>query len=167
MVKKNVLKVSIFFLSALFAKDLNAQQLHHQMLSSLGNSSTLKNGMVVLQTVGQQSLTGNATVANQTIQQGFQQSMIAKFFPVFSVNKISTTVYPNPFSDVFNIQFSQSIAGEMSISLYNMFGVLISQHIKQDAPLSLSFNYEQLPTGSYILHLTAKNYAYSKTIIKL
>lgn len=133
----------------------------------MGSSTTLNSGIIVLQTVGQQSVTGNSTVANQTVQQGFQQSLVAKFFPVYSVNTISTTVYPNPFSGVFNILFSESIAGELSISLYNMFGVLVSQQKKQNAPLSLSFNYEQLPTGSYVLHLTAKNYAFSRTLIKL
>ena len=166
MVQRNLLRIPIFLLFVLLVNSASGQQLHHQMLSSMGSTSTLKSGMIVLQTVGQQSVTGNASVAKTSLQQGFQQSMVAKFFPIYSVNTIVTTVYPNPFSDVINIQFSQSIAGEMSIALYNMFGVLISQQKKQDPPLSLSFNFEHLPSGSYILHLTAKNYAYSKTLIK-
>jgi hypothetical protein len=166
MIKKNLLKIPIFLLFVLLVKSASGQQLHHQMLSSMGSTSALKSGMIVLQTVGQQSVTGNASVAKTSIQQGFQQSMVAKFFPIYGVNTFVTTVYPNPFSDVINIQFSQSIAGELSISLYNMFGVLISQHKKQDPPLSLSFNFEYLPSGSYIIHLTANNYAYSKTLIK-
>ena len=166
MVQRNLLRIPIFLLFVLLVNSASGQQLHHQMLSSMGSTSTLKSGMIVLQTVGQQSVTGNASVAKTSLQQGFQQSMVAKFFPIYSVNTFVTTVYPNPFSDVINIQFSQSIEGEMSIALYNMFGVLISQQKKQDPPLSLSFNFEHLPSGSYILHLTAKNYAYSKTLIK-
>ena len=166
MIKKNLLKTPLFLLFFLFIKSASGQQLHHQMLSSMGTSSTLKSGMMVLQTIGQQSVTGTASSSNLTMQQGFQQSMVSRFFPIYSVNTIVTTVYPNPFTGIINIQFSQSIAGELRIALYNMFGVLISQQSKQDAPLTMSFNYEYLPTGSYIIHLTAKNYAYSKTLIK-
>ena len=166
MVQKNLLKIPIFLLFLLLVKSASGQQLHHQMLSSMGSSSTLKSGMIVLQTVGQQSVTGTATASKLTLQQGFQQSLVAKFFPIYNVNTIVTTVYPNPFAGIVNVSFSQSIPGDMSIALYNMFGVLIHQQQKQDPPLSLSFNFEHLPSGSYILHLTAKNYAYSKTLIK-
>jgi len=55
------------------------------MLSAQGNSQTIKGGMVVLQTIGQQSVNGNATASNLTMQQGFQQSLISQFFPVYNV----------------------------------------------------------------------------------
>ena len=166
MVQKNLLKIPIFLLFVLLGKSASGQQMHHQMLSSMGSSSTLKSGMIVLQTVGQQSVTGNASVSKLALQQGFQQSLLAKFFPIYSVNTIVTTVYPNPFTGIIHVNFSQTMAGDMSIALYNMFGVLIHQQVKLDPPLTLSFNFEHLPSGSYILHLTAKNYAYSKTLIK-
>jgi hypothetical protein len=162
----NDMKKHILVLFLLVCNYSYGQSLHHSMLSAQGNSQTIKGGLVVLQTIGQQSVNGNATSSNLTLQQGFQQSLVAKFFPIYSVNTMVTTVYPNPFAGIINVSFSQSIPGDMSIALYNMFGVLIHQQQKQNPPLSLSFNFEHLPSGSYILHLTAKNYAYSKTLIK-
>ena len=121
---------------------------------------------MVLQTIGQQSVTGSATASNLTLQQGFQQSMVAKFFPTYNVNTIATTVYPNPFAGEVNVNFSQIIAGEMNIALYNMFGVMIYKEQKQNPALTLSFNFGDLPIGSYVLQLTANNYTFSKTLIK-
>ena len=166
MVQRNLLKNSAILLFFFLVKNTSGQQLHRQMLSSMGTSTTLNSGINVLQTVGQQSVTGNATVNKLTLQQGFQQSLIAKFLPVYSVNTTATTVYPNPFFGVINIKFSQLIEGNMSVLLYNMFGVLIYKEEKLQPPQYMSFNFEHLPSGSYVLHLSAKNYAFSKTLIK-
>ena len=166
MIKKQTLKMPIFLLLFFLIENVSGQQLHHQMLSAQGSTTTLKSGMMVLQTIGQQSVTGNATVSNLTLQQGFQQSMVAKFFPTYNVNTTATTVYPNPFFGMVNINFSQIIAGEMNIALYNMFGVMIYKEQKQNPALTISLSFEHLPAGSYVIQLTAKNYTYSKTLIK-
>jgi len=166
MIKKQMVKTPIFLLLFFLIENVSGQQLHHQMLSAQGSTTTLKNGMMVLQTIGQQSVTGSATVSNLTLQQGFQQSMVAKYFPTYNVNTTATAVYPNPFAGEVNVNFSQIIAGEMNIALYNMFGVMIYKEQKQNPALTLSFNFGDLPIGSYVLQLTANNYTFSKTLIK-
>ena len=47
-------------------------QLHHQMLSSQGNTSISQKGVVVTQTIGQQSVVGNYSSLGFTFGQGFQ-----------------------------------------------------------------------------------------------
>ncbi len=143
------------------------QSLHHFMLSAQGNSQTINGGMVVLQTIGQQSVNGTATSSNLTMQQGFQQSLISQFFPVYNVNTVSTTVYPNPFSTTVNVALSAPITEDLTISLYNLFGVLVYQEVKTAPQSLLTFNFGNLPSSSYILHLTSKNYSFSKTLIKI
>ena len=159
-------KFLCFLFFVLLTEQSNGQQMHHQMLSSMGITSTATTGFIFLQTVGQQSVTGNAIANNLSIQQGYQQSLVSKISPVINVNTVTTTVYPNPFRDNIKISFSNLITGEMSIGLYNMFGVQIFKDLKQDAPLTIEYNFGYLPAGSYIISLTAKNYAYSKTLIK-
>ena len=166
MIKLKVFQFSIFLLFAFQGFNVCGQQLHHQMLSAQGNKATLQNGITVLQTIGQQSVIGNATVGNLTVQQGFQQSLFSKYFPTYNVNSTTTTVYPNPFAGALNVNFSELIPGEMSIALYNMFGVMIYNELKSNPSLTLSFNFDYLPTGSYVLQLTAKQYTFSKTLIK-
>lgn len=122
--------------------------------------------MVVLQTVGQQSVIGSATVSNLTLQQGFQQSLIFKSTPIYGVNTMVTTVYPNPFLGMVNINFSKEIAGEMGIVLYNMFGLMVYQEEKKDPAQTISLDFGHLPSGSYVLQLTSRDYTYSKILIK-
>ena len=49
-----------FCLIILASNNLYAQQLHHQMISSQGTSITTASGLIVKQTVGQQSVSGNS-----------------------------------------------------------------------------------------------------------
>ena len=65
-----------FFLTLLFGlllSNANAQ-LHHQMLSSQGSTSKTTSGVVVTQTIGQQSVAGNYTSKDYQIGQGYQQA---------------------------------------------------------------------------------------------
>ena len=62
-----LLILSLFFWNA-------SGQLHHQMLSSQGSTSTTQNGGLVTQTIGQQSMIGNYTSRGLHIGQGFQQA---------------------------------------------------------------------------------------------
>ena len=144
-----------------------SQKLHHQTLAAQGGTFKTNSGLIVRQSVGQMSAIGNAVAGKVVLQQGFQQSLVSKFFPVYNVNAIATTLYPNPFVGPLNVSFSIPLSNDLSVSLFNMFGVsLFSQTFT--APQSLlSFNFESLPAGSYVLHLSAKNYTFSKTIIKL
>ena len=114
------------------------------MLLLQGNHKTLKSGMTVLQIICQQSITGNATVLALTVQQGFQQSLVSKLYPIYNLNTTATTVYPNPFSGLININFSKSIAGEMDIALYNLFGVPVYQEKKKDQGLTINSTSKKL-----------------------
>lgn len=166
MVKRKIFKISGYFLFAILSNQVFGQQLHHQMLATQGNTTTLKSGFTILQTIGQQSVIGNASLTNLTVQQGFQQSLLFSYFPIYSINTITTTVYPNPFRGDLNVNFSELINGEMTVALYNMFGVMIYNEEKQNPALTLNFNFDYLPTGSYVLQLAAKQYSFSKTLIK-
>ena len=143
------------------------QRLHHQMLASQGGTFKTSSGLIVRQSVGQMSATGNASFSGISLQQGFQQSLISQFFPVYNLNSLSTTLYPNPFNGMLNVAFSAPITEDLSVSLFNMFGVSLFTQTYTAPASVLNFNFEALPAGSYVLRMTAKNYSFSKTIIKL
>ena len=167
MFKKNLLKASLFFLFfSLIAIQSKSQQLHRQMLSSMGSTSVTNTGIIVLQTVGQQSVIGTQSVSNLVMQQGYQQSLLSKYFPLININKIATSVYPNPFKDRITINFSELVPGEMTVDLYNMFGVITHKYRVKDSPLTMSYDFGELPSGSYVLQIKAPNYLFTKTLIK-
>ncbi|MFY9280865.1 MAG: hypothetical protein WAO92_02560, partial [Bacteroidia bacterium] len=64
---------TLFSLAFFASNGVFAQQLHHQMISSQGVSTTTSSGLIVKQTVGQQSVSGNSQ-GDVIVQQGFQQN---------------------------------------------------------------------------------------------
>ena len=161
------MKIHLLVLFLILSNHSYGQALHHQMLASQGGTITLKNGIVVRQTIGQQSSSGNASLNKFIIQQGFQQSLNKSIFSISEDPIITTTVYPNPFVSILNIQFSEATTSDLTVSLFNLFGVLITKEVKSFPQSQLLFNFENIPSGSYVLQLTAENFTYSKTLIKI
>ena len=142
-----------------------SQDLHHQMLSSQGKSTVLSNGMMVSQTIGQQSVIGNHT-NGVTVGQGFQQSLWAKYVSSNVANQITTTTYPNPFITTINFQFSQPISETIEISLFDVRGRLLFQDKKRATDSVLTLDLPQLASSNYLIRLTATNYIYYSQILK-
>ena len=142
-----------------------SQNLHHQMLSSQGKSTILSNGMLVSQTIGQQSAIGNHT-NGVTVGQGFQQSHWAKYVNSNVVAHITTTTYPNPFITTVNFQFSQPIKETIEIAVFDIRGRLIFQDKKRATESILTVELPQLASSNYLVRLTAPNYTYYSQILK-
>jgi hypothetical protein len=142
-----------------------SQDLHHQMVSSQGKSTVLSNGMMVSQTIGQQSAIGNHT-NGVTVGQGFQQSHWAKYVNSNAANQITTTTYPNPFITTVNFQFSKPISETIEIALFDVRGRLIFQDKKRATDSVLSVELPQLASSNYLIRLTATNYTYYSQILK-
>ncbi len=142
-----------------------SQKLHHQMLSSQGTTSRTSTGIILRQTVGQQSATGNYRDSNFIVGQGFQQSnkMKTAVPPVISV---TTTTYPNPFIDRVNFQFSSPVSGPFKISLFDVMGRLV--YFKEKTAINNIVTIDNLSfaQGEYFVKLTAKNYTYSTNLLK-
>lgn len=145
---------------------LYSQDLHHQMLSSQGNSKQLSNGMYVSQTVGQQSVIGNYTHDGITYGQGFQQSMWSKYINSSLSNPITTVVYPNPFVSTINFQFSEPIDELFSVSLFDVRGRLVHTQEKQGSGNTLTLDLPQLASSNYLIRLTTNSYTYYTQILK-
>ena len=149
----------------IFTSNFFGQNLHHQMLSSQGTTSRTSTGIVVRQTIGQQSAIGNYSDSNLIAGQGFQQSdkMKTVIPPVISV---TTTTYPNPFIDSVNFQFSSPIAGPIKISLFDVTGKLVYYKVKVSIDNILKIDNLSFAQGEYFVKLTAKNYSYSTNLLK-
>ena len=144
-----------------------SQNLHHQMLSSQGDSKILPNGMYVSQTIGQQSVSGNYSSDNKTFGQGFQQSNWSRYFNQnSSQNTIVTTTFPNPFISTINFQFSTSIKDEISVSLFDVRGRLVYHENKAIAGNTLTIDIPNLASSNYLVQLSAHNYLYYTQILK-
>ena len=163
----NYFSMKLIFLSiTLFLSPLStfSQNLHHQMLSSLGGNITTQTGLKVKYTIGQQSVSGTK-IGNVTVQQGFQQSswdnIIAK-----NVITVNTTTYPNPYVDIINFQFSQSIGENVSLLVYDVLGRHVYSNTLQIFENTTSVNLQVLPSAEYLVQLSNNTFTYHTKIIK-
>nr|WP_315212284.1 T9SS type A sorting domain-containing protein [uncultured Flavobacterium sp.] len=142
-----------------------SQNLHHQMISSQGNSVEIANGMLISQTIGQQSAIGNNT-NGYTVGQGFQQSNWRKYVNNNIVTAISTITYPNPFESAINFQFSKAIKDRIKIEVFDVRGRIVFEEERNASEALLNVNLSVLSSSNYLVRLTAPNYTYYSQIIK-
>ncbi|WP_248904002.1 T9SS type A sorting domain-containing protein [Flavobacterium sp. K5-23] len=157
------MKYLLLFFSATFY----GQVLHHQMLSSQGDTKVLSNGVVVRQTIGQQSIIGNSKSNKYFINQGFQQSVWNDYISSNVVDFISTKTYPNPFTNTINFHFSKPITEPIMIYVYDVSGRLVFEGKKNAIDTVLSVDLSNLPTSQYLVSLNSDTFTYYTQIIKL
>ncbi|WP_396198252.1 T9SS type A sorting domain-containing protein [Flavobacterium sp.] len=158
------MRILVFILFVFGCQIVNAQQVHHEMISSQGGTTTTANGHLVRYTVGQQSVTGTSS-NGYVVQQGFQQSNWAKILEQNTIS-IATTVYPNPFVNEINFSFSTSPGDKISAYVFDVLGRLVySEDIKNENNL-IKLNLLNLSTAEYLVKLSSDKFVHSAKIIK-
>jgi hypothetical protein len=157
------------YLLILFTITFQGQVLHHQMLSSQGQSTRTSSGLLIKQTIGQQSATGNSTQKEYRVVQGFQQGLWASYIAsnkVEAVEGIRLVTYPNPFTQMIHFQFSKPISEVIHISIFDILGRLIYEEKKKADTSILSLDLERLPNSEFLVRLSANNFNYYTKILK-
>ena len=88
-----------------------SQNVGRQCLSSIGNTTILKKGYTISQSIGQQSAVYGSRrldVNRMYIQQGFQQGVISSL-SIENEKNNSVTIYPNPIDNHGFIAFKNSL----------------------------------------------------------
>jgi|GEM_PF-1767727 hypothetical protein len=160
-----IVKTIIFLLS-----NVAIAQLHHQTFSINGTAAITSKGVVISQSIGQQSIAGTFVGSNYIVQQGFQQSLLGSSSNVStSITPIITnvTVAPNPFTSYVNFEFSRTISTEVKVAVYDSAGRLVYNIAKTPVQNILTLNgLEILAKGVYLVSLKTTNYNFNTKIIK-
>lgn len=136
------------------------------MTSAQGASVHVSNNLIVQQSIGQQSVTGNYLGSTFSVGQGYQQGRISKSKGPAALN-IQIMTFPNPFTSKINFQFSSSIDGLIKISIYDIMGKLVMNSEKELLNNTISLENLNFPDGQYIVRLSAKNFNYTTNLIKM
>jgi hypothetical protein len=138
------------------------------MLCIQGSYALLPNKMIVHQTIGQQSISGNYRKSDLVINQGYQQSTYRLQYSI-SIPKdiITTKIYPNPVSDVINFEFSSAIRGVIKVIIFDLLGKVVFYQEKMAISNVLTIDNIYISEGKYLVKLTSENYNYSTKILKL
>ena len=157
--KKNLAILFLFVPCFFFA------QLHHQMISSQGNTFSSDN-LIITQTIGQQSVIGNYNAANFQYNQGFQQPFWNRFIR-FNKPDFLAEYYPNPFSDKITFRFTNINNDFFEINIFDTAGRLVfnaKQNLMEDL---LVLDLLDLSSGPYLVRLhNTKKTLYTKIIKK-
>ena len=142
-------------------------QLHHDMISSQGNTKKISSGHYVTQTVGQLSVIGNKQINGFNIGQGFQQSVWVRLINS-SPPDIIAEYFPNPFIDKVTFNFTNVINGaDINVTMYDTAGRLVysqKHNLNTDGKLILSL--DNLSSGSYLINLSNSQIKYFTKLIK-
>lgn len=156
------MKLSYLFL--LLATSTAYAQLHHQMISSQGGTSKTNNGIIVTQTIGQQSVNGNYDNQYFKIGQGFQQANWSRIILEQTMPEFEVSVFPNPFESDFNIRYNGE--GLMSVSIYDVAGKLIYKKDHLFTSPQKTISVDAMSSGVYLVRLQTNKLNYFTKLIK-
>ena len=155
----------IHFVIAFLCSTFAFSQLHHQMISSQGTTSTNNEGIIVTQTIGQQSVIGNSQVSGLAFGQGFQQSIWTRLINTNNEN-FSADYYPNPFIDYVTFNFTNMSDETILISIFDVAGKQVYSTSKEVSDNKLILNLGNLSNGSYLVRLYNKKKTFYTKLIK-
>ena len=139
-------------------------QLHHQMVSTQGGLNSTSSGIIVSQTVGQVSVTGNYSNNSSKVGQGFQQSSLGQLLITGLNPEISTNIYPNPFKN--HVTISYSLKEMVTVTLFDMAGKLIYKNKLSFLSGVTTIDVSFLKSGFYLIRLDSKLNTYYTKIVK-
>ena len=126
-------------------------------------------GNVIIEQIDYRHSDGRFTVA--TYGSGIFQTTITEIGDVLTVNDIDVnelTIYPNPTSDIINIEFDVPKGDQVSWTLYNEVGKMISTS-SENVNLgknNLTINCSSLKRGIYFVSLNINRNIITKQFIK-
>jgi hypothetical protein len=145
--------VSVLSLSALLGNTFG-QSLSPTVISSSG--AFYSNGSAMLSTtIGEMTMVETFSTAGNFLTQGFQQPEdfnVGIAEPKPGINEI--LVYPNPASDILNLQTNFHAAGSYLATISNVIGQTVSNSVSgktRGMPMNHAINIKQLVNGIYFI----------------
>jgi len=98
---------------------------------------------------------------------GFQQKLIITAVEENLDLQVKIKVYPNPASEVVNIQFEEPVDGEIDVAILDSQGKLIKRETIESAMVEKQINLQDFPAGIYYIRLTKDKLVNVYKVVKL
>lgn len=98
---------------------------------------------------------------------GFQQKLIITAVEENLDLQVKIKVYPNPASEVVNIQFEEPVDGEIDVAILDSQGKLIKRETIESAIVEKQINLQDFPAGIYYIRLTKGKLVNVYKVVKL
>lgn len=140
-------------------------QVQRQMQSTQGGVYATSQGVVVSQSVGQQSVIGGHSSNNVVLSQGFQQKNWALLIDS-NTETFQPTLYPNPFRAGITLSFRTEINSPVTLALYNIAGIKAYTTTFTPGGASAYVAISKIPSATYMAKITYEEHTYYQYLIK-
>jgi hypothetical protein len=153
----------------LFALSAGAQQMKQEVIASAGGYNVASGGSISISwTLGETIIpTFTSSDGSLVITHGFQQKLL---IPTFVENldiKVKVTIFPNPTSEIINIEFDTPTDSEITLFLLNNQGSSVQTIQIGKASLNKEINMQVLPSGIYYLRMVKGKLVNVYKVVKL
>ena len=161
------MKHYIFLLTIfLFALSANAQ-VKQEVIASAGGYN-VNGGLSISWTLGETIIpTFKSQDGTLVLTHGFQQQLIITTVEEKLDVLVNIKVYPNPASDVVNIQFEAAVDEQIILTVLDSSGKLVKRDLIEVALTEKQVNLQDLPAGIYYLRLTKGKLVNVYKVVKL
>jgi hypothetical protein len=151
----------------LFALSVGAQPIKQEVIASAGGYN-VASGISISWTLGE-TIVPSFSSPDGSIKlfHGFQYIIVITKVEENLVNTVKVSVYPNPGSDYFNIQFNEPTDGEILLFLLDPQGKPVKTGKIESGTLEKQINMQDLPSGIYYLRLTKGKLVNVYKVVKL
>lgn len=158
----------LILMMTLLAVSVIAQQIKQQVISSAGgyNVSSGTNQISISWTLGE-TIIPSFAAGGLTLTHGFQGTLIITTVEENILNPVKVIIFPNPTSEVIDIEFDTPTDGEISLSLLDAQGKLVKTGKIEAATTNKEISMQNFPSGIYYLRLTKGKLVNVYKVVKL
>jgi hypothetical protein len=162
--KRNFLILFMMF----FALSVCAQQSNKQDVISSAGGFNVVSGMSISWTLGETIIpTFKSQDGTLILTHGFQQQLVITAVEENILNPVQVTIYPNPTSEIINIEFNTPNDGEISLFMFDGQGKPVKTDQIGFSVTNKQINMQDLPPGIYYLRLTKGKHVNVYKVVKL
>jgi hypothetical protein len=149
-----------------FTLSVNAQ-IKQEVIASAGGYN-VNGGLSISWTLGETVIpTFTSQDGSLILTPGFQQRLIVTAVEENLDALVDIKIYPNPASEIVNIQFKEPVNEEIVIVLLDSQGKLVKSEMIESAMVEKQINLQDIPAGIYYLRLTKGKLVNVYKVIKL
>ena len=160
---------TLIIISLLLGLAVNAQQIKQEVIASAGGyNKSADNSISISWTLGETIIpTFTSDDGSLILTHGFQQRLIITTVEENLEDLVQVTIYPNPTSEMINIQFQTSPDKEILVYLLDASGKLVKTDKIDVATLNKTINMQDLPAGMYYIRLIKDRLVNVYKVVKL
>jgi hypothetical protein len=146
-----------------------AAQVKQEVISSAGGyNKSADNSISISWTLGETIVpTFTSQDGSLILTHGFQQKLIPTAVEETFEETVKVTIFPNPASEMINIQFQSPTDQEILLYLLDSRGSVVKTDKIETATVEKTIDFQDLPAGIYFIRLTKGKLINVYKVVKL